>query len=107
MVDHGVAHDAELCVLVRAMGVVSRPDSSISSGGKLAVPVRAEPPAHMAFSHDIPGGEDNGDARTAIPLAGAGPVLDDGGMPHAPLTSVTALYSPQGDQIVARCLLIL
>ena len=90
-----------LCVLVRAMGVVSRPDSSIQWQPESSV--QAEHTGIHGVFHDIPGGEDNGDARTGDAFDGAGPVLDDGGMPHAHALDVgDGVVFPAGESADAR-----
>ena len=71
--------------------------------GKLAVPVQAEHTGIHGVFHDIPGGEDNGDARTGDAFDWAGPVLDDGGMPHAHALDVgDGVVFPAGESADAR-----
>ena len=104
IVDHGVAHDAEAVRVGQGdgRGEQARFLDPVAAG-KLAVPVQAEHTGIHGVFHDIPGGEDNGDARTGDAFDGAGPVLDDGGMPHAHALDVgDGIVFPAGESADAR-----
>ena len=98
-----------LCVLVRAMGVVSRPDSSIQWQPESSpFPFRLNTPAYMAFSTISSAGRTTVTPVRAMPSTGPAPSLMTVECPtRTPLTSVTALYSPQGNPPMRAMSLIL